>query len=155
LSPGPEAALARLTSLPPGADAGASSLPGDPPEAPEARVPLEGIYAPFATVLESDVEDRVQLSLAVLDILNYVAAARLAFEWIEDRPLTTGLMGRAADDAGAGNGRGNTARTGGCGQCDPVQVFIGPTGRPDRRRPVSCPRPMATSSDRIGPGSDG
>jgi cell filamentation protein, protein adenylyltransferase len=44
-------------------------------------------------VLESDLEQRGQLSLAVLEILNYVAAAQLAFEWVEDRPLTGGLMG--------------------------------------------------------------
>jgi hypothetical protein len=66
------------------------------------------------------------LSLAVLEILNYVAAARLAFEWIEDRSLTSGLMselqrtlvrGTAGEDSDAGGLRDR-------------QVFIGPTEVP-------------------------
>ncbi|HWE10650.1 MAG TPA: Fic/DOC family N-terminal domain-containing protein [Solirubrobacteraceae bacterium] len=88
-----EAALARL-------DQAARQVPTpellrDPAIRREAQSTsaLEGTYAPFATVLEFDVVDRGQLSPAVLEILNYVAVARLAFEWIEDRPLTTGLTG--------------------------------------------------------------
>lgn len=54
---------------------------------------LEGTFAPFADVLEPDVEDRAQLSLEVREILNYVAAAEEGFAWIAERPLTTGLIG--------------------------------------------------------------
>jgi Fic family protein len=88
-----EAALARL-------DQAARQVPSpellrDPAIRREAQSTsaLEGTFAPFATVLESDLEERGQLSLAVLEILNYVAAAELAFEWVEDRPLTIGLIG--------------------------------------------------------------
>jgi Fic family protein len=54
---------------------------------------LEGTFAPFVEVLEPDLEERGQLSLAILEILNYVVAARHAFAWVEERPLTTGLVG--------------------------------------------------------------
>jgi Fic family protein len=54
---------------------------------------LEGTFAPFADVLEPDVEDRAQLSLEVREILNYVVAAEEGFAWIAERPLTTGLIG--------------------------------------------------------------
>ncbi len=88
-----EAALARL-------DQAARQVPSpellrDPAIRREAQSTsaLEGTFAPLATVLESDLERRGQLSLAVLEILNYVAAAQVAFEWVEDRPLTSGLMG--------------------------------------------------------------
>lgn len=54
---------------------------------------LEGTFAPFEEVLESNVEDRARLSLEVREILNYVVAAEEAFGWIAQRPLTSGLMG--------------------------------------------------------------
>ncbi len=54
---------------------------------------LEGTFAPLADVLEQDVEDRARLSVAMLEILNYVFAAEQAFRWIAERPLTTGFMG--------------------------------------------------------------
>ena len=54
---------------------------------------LEGTFAPFEDVLESDLEDRAQLSLEVREILNYVVAAEEAFAWISERPLTSGFMG--------------------------------------------------------------
>jgi len=121
-----EAALARL-------DQAARQVPTpellrDPAIRREAQSTsaLEGTYAPFATVLESDVEDRGQLSLAVLDILNYVAAARLAFEWIEDRPLTTGLMGELQMTLV----RGTAGEHSDAGGLRDRQVFIGPTDAP-------------------------
>jgi Fic family protein len=54
---------------------------------------LEGTFAPFVDVLEPDVEDRAQLSVAILEILNYVFAAEHAFRWIGERPLTSSFMG--------------------------------------------------------------
>ena len=51
---------------------------------------LEGTFAPLEEVLDSEVEDRAQLSLEVREILNYVVAAEEAFSWVLDRPLTAG-----------------------------------------------------------------
>ena len=53
---------------------------------------LEGTFAPLEDVLESDIEERAQLSLEVREILNYVVAAEEAFSWVLERPLTTGLI---------------------------------------------------------------
>ena len=53
---------------------------------------LEGTYAPFEDVLESDVEERAHLPLEMREILNYVVAAEEAFSWIGERPLTRGLI---------------------------------------------------------------
>jgi Fic family protein len=55
---------------------------------------LEGTFAPFEDVLEPDLEDRSQLSLEVHEILNYVVAAEEGFHWIQERPLTSGLIGQ-------------------------------------------------------------
>lgn len=53
---------------------------------------LEGTFAPIEVVLESELEDRAQLSLEVREILNYVVAAEEAFSWVRERPLTTGFV---------------------------------------------------------------
>lgn len=53
---------------------------------------LEGTFAPFEAVLESEVEDRAQLSMDLREILNYVVAAEEAFSWIQERPLTSGMV---------------------------------------------------------------
>jgi Fic family protein len=53
---------------------------------------LEGTYAPFEDVLESEPEERAQLSLEMREILNYVVAAEEAFSWINERPVTSGLI---------------------------------------------------------------
>lgn len=56
---------------------------------------LEGTYAAFTEVLEADLDDnRGQRSAEVREILNYVRAAELAFDWIADRPLTLGFLGQ-------------------------------------------------------------
>lgn len=121
-----EAALARL-------DQAARQVPSpellrDPAIRREAQSTsaLEGTCAPFATVLESDVEQRGQLSLAVLEILNYVAAAELAFDWVDDRPLTSGLMGELQRTLVQGTA-GELSDAGGLRD---RQVFIGPTEAP-------------------------
>jgi Fic family protein len=87
---------------------------------------LEGTFAPFATVLESDVETRGQLSLAVMEILNYVAAAELAFDWIDDRPLTSGLMGELQRTLVGGT----AGEHGDAGGLRDRPVFIGPQDAP-------------------------
>jgi cell filamentation protein, protein adenylyltransferase len=53
---------------------------------------LEGTFAPFEVVLESEIEDRAQLSMDLREILNYVVAAEEAFSWIQERPLTSGMV---------------------------------------------------------------
>jgi cell filamentation protein, protein adenylyltransferase len=53
---------------------------------------LEGTFAPLEAVLESDLEERAQLSGEVREILNYVVAAEEAFSWIGERAMTTGLI---------------------------------------------------------------
>lgn len=77
-------------------------------------------------MLESDVEQRGQLSLAVLEILNYVAATELAFDWVEDRPLTSGLIGELQRTLVQGTA-GELSDAGGLRD---RQVFIGPTEAP-------------------------
>jgi Fic family protein len=121
-----EAALARL-------DQAARQVPSpellrDPAIRREAQSTsaLEGTFAPFATVLESDLEQRGQLSLAVLEILNYVVAAQLAFGWVEDRPLTSGLMGELQRTLVQGTAGEHTD----AGGLRDRQVFIGPTDAP-------------------------
>lgn len=118
-----EAALARL-------DQAARQVPSpellrDPAIRREAQSTsaLEGTFAPFATVLESDLERRGQLSLAVLEILNYVAAAQVAFEWVEDRPLASALMGELQRTLVRGTAGEHTD----AGGLRDRQVFIGPT----------------------------
>jgi Fic family protein len=53
---------------------------------------LEGTFAPFEDVLEPELEERAQLSVELLEILNYVAAAEVGFEAVTDRSLTSGLI---------------------------------------------------------------
>jgi Fic family protein len=53
---------------------------------------LEGTFAPFEVILESEIEDRAQLSMDLREILNYVVAAEEAFSWIQERPLTSGMV---------------------------------------------------------------
>jgi Fic family protein len=53
---------------------------------------LEGTYAPFETVLASEPEDRRGLSVELREVLNYVVAAEEGFSWVQDRPITVGLV---------------------------------------------------------------
>ncbi len=54
---------------------------------------LEGTYAPFEEVLESDIENREQLPLEVREVLNFVVAAELGCSWEPERALTSGFIG--------------------------------------------------------------
>jgi Fic family protein len=117
-----EAALARL-------DQAARQVPNpallrDPALRREAQSTsaLEGTFAPFVEVLEPDLEERSQLSLAILEILNYVVAAQHAFAWIDERPLTAGLMGELQRILVQGTS-GEHSDAGGLRD---RQVFIGP-----------------------------
>lgn len=53
---------------------------------------LEGTFAPIEDVLAAELEHRQYASLEVREILNYVVAAEEGFEWVRERPLTTGLL---------------------------------------------------------------
>lgn len=117
-----EAALARL-------DQAARQMPNaallrEPAIRREAQSTsaLEGTFAPFVEVLEPDLEERGQLSLAVLEILNYVVMAQHAFTWVEDRPLTAGLMG----DLQRFLVQGTSGEHSDAGGLRDRQVFIGP-----------------------------
>ncbi len=62
----------------------------------------------------------------MLEILNYVAAAQLAFEWVEERPLTSGLMGELQRTLVQGTA-GEHSDAGGLRD---RHVFIGPPDAP-------------------------
>ncbi len=87
---------------------------------------LEGTFAPLEDVLESEVEDRAQLSLEVREILNYVVAAEEAFSWIAERPVTSGLIGNLQGILVQGT-PGEYSDAGGVRD---RQVFIGPRDAP-------------------------
>ena len=53
---------------------------------------LEGTYSPFETVLASEPEDRRSLPMELREVLNYVVAAEEGFTWVQDRPITVGLI---------------------------------------------------------------
>ena len=55
---------------------------------------LEGTHAAFTDLLEADLDEgRTTRSAEVREVLNYVQAAEHAFQWIEERPLTIGVLG--------------------------------------------------------------
>jgi Fic family protein len=87
---------------------------------------LEGTFAPLEDVLESDLEERGQLSLEVHEVLNYVVAAEEAFSWIGERPLTTGLIENLQGILVQGTPGEHTD----AGRVRDRQVFIGPRDAP-------------------------
>lgn len=87
---------------------------------------LEGTFAPLEDVLESDVEDRGQLSLEVHEVLNYVVAAEAAFSWIAERPLTAGLVANLQGILV----QGTSGEHSDAGRLRDRQVFIGPRDAP-------------------------
>ncbi|MER7166666.1 Fic/DOC family N-terminal domain-containing protein [Micromonospora sp. NPDC000207] len=82
---------------------------------------LEGTYAALDDVLEADFLEAGAVSASVAEVVNYVRAAEMAYEWIKERPITIGMLrqlqkvlmkGTRADTADAGDVRS-------------IQVFIG------------------------------
>ncbi|MGC4803840.1 Fic family protein [Micromonospora sp. DT233] len=82
---------------------------------------LEGTYAALDDVLEADFLEAGEVSASVAEVVNYVRAAEMAYEWIRERPITIGMLrqlhkvlvkGTRADTADAGDVRS-------------IQVFIG------------------------------
>lgn len=118
------AARARLASL----DALARQLPNPtllraPTLRREAQSTsaLEGTYAPLEQVLGAD-KDEEQSDSAMREVLNYVAAAEHAFQWLSDeRPLTVGLL----QDLQGRLVRGTAADTAQAGRIRASQVVIG------------------------------
>jgi Fic family protein len=82
---------------------------------------LEGTFAPFEDVLASDLEERAALSVEIREILNYIVMATQAFQWIEERPITVGMLcglQRTLVD-------GTPSELGDAGRIRDRQVFIG------------------------------
>lgn len=97
---------------------------------------LEGTFAPLEEVLESEIEERAQLSLEMREILNYVVAAEEAFSWIDERPLTTGLI----ENLQRILVQGTPGEYSDAGRIRDRQVFIGPKDAPiDEARFVPAP----------------
>jgi Fic family protein len=88
---------------------------------------IEGTFAAFTELLEADLGERpAPYSPAVIEVGNYVRAAEGAFEWIADRPITSGLVLQLQRTLVA-----NTAsELSDAGQLRDRQVFIGPRGSP-------------------------
>ena len=84
---------------------------------------LEGTFAPFEEVLESDIEQRSELSVEIREILNYVVAAEEGVDWIEERPLTGNLLASLQHTLVRGTPLGEFSDA---GRLRDRQVFIGP-----------------------------
>jgi Fic family protein len=87
-----EAALARLDQVARQVPEPALLRPGSLRREAQSTSALEGTYAPFEDVLESDLDERARLPSEVHEILNYIVAAEQAFAWIGERPLTIGVL---------------------------------------------------------------
>ncbi|AGZ39351.1 Fic family protein [Actinoplanes friuliensis DSM 7358] len=85
---------------------------------------LEGTYAALDDVLEADFLERDQLTASVSEVVNYVEAAEMAFEWIKDKPITVGMLEQLQKVLVRGT-RGDSADA---GRIRSTQVFIGAGG---------------------------
>lgn len=82
---------------------------------------LEGTYATFDEVLESDFLDADDLSPAIAEVRNYIVAAELAFKWVAERPITIAMLEALQKHLVQGT-RGDTSDAGRVRQ---IQVCIG------------------------------
>ncbi len=82
---------------------------------------IEGTYAALDEVLEADFLEAADVSAPVSEVVNYVRAAEMAFEWIKDRPITIGMLRELQKTLVKGT-RGDTADA---GRIRSIQVFIG------------------------------
>ncbi|MCT2278342.1 Fic family protein [Micromonospora chalcea] len=82
---------------------------------------LEGTYAALDEVLEADFLEGREVSAPVSEVVNYVRAAEMAYEWIKDRPITIGML-RELQKVLVRGTRGETADA---GNVRSIQVFIG------------------------------
>ena len=72
-------------------------------------------------MLEADFLDRNQLTASVSEVVNYVEAAEMAFEWIKDKPITVGMLEQLQKVLV----RGTRGDSGDAGRIRTTQVFIG------------------------------
>ncbi|QJU55774.1 Fic/DOC family N-terminal domain-containing protein [Herbiconiux sp. KACC 21604] len=87
---------------------------------------LEGTFAPLEEVLAANVIDQSNRSSALREVLNYVQAAEVAFESLEQgRRITVGLIEQLHADLVAGT----AADTDDAGRTRSIQVAIGTQGR--------------------------
>lgn len=97
---------------------------------------LEGTFARFEDVLESQLDERGDLSVELREILNFIVAAEEAFAWIGERPLTTGLIANLQHTLV----RGTPGEYSDAGRVRDRQVVIGPRDAPiDGARFVPAP----------------
>ncbi|WP_320067739.1 Fic family protein [Micromonospora sp. RTGN7] len=97
---------------------------------------LEGTYAALDDVLEADFLQTGEISAPVAEVVNYVRAAEMAYEWIKERPITVGMLRQLQKVLVEGT-RGDTADA---GDVRSVQVFIGlSSGRVKEARFVPPP----------------
>lgn len=82
---------------------------------------LEGTYAALDDVLEADFLEAGDVSAPVSEVINYVRAAEMAFEWIKDKPVTVGML-RELQKVLVQGTRADTAEA---GRIRTIQVFIG------------------------------
>lgn len=82
---------------------------------------LEGTYAALDDVLEADLLGERGVPGSVKEVVNYVRAAELAYEWINERPVTIGML-RELQRVLV---EGTPGQTSDAGRVRSVQVFIG------------------------------
>ncbi|WP_326551151.1 Fic family protein [Micromonospora sp. NBC_01813] len=82
---------------------------------------IEGTYTTLDEVLEADLVEAREVSPAVAEVVNYVRAAELAYEWIKERPITVGMLRHLQKILVAGT-PGDTSNA---GDIRAIQVFIG------------------------------
>jgi len=82
---------------------------------------LEGTYAALDDVLEADFLAAGEVSAPVVEVVNYVRAAEMAYEWIKERPITIGMLRQLQKVLMKGT-RGDTVDA---GNVRSIQVFIG------------------------------
>jgi Fic family protein len=87
---------------------------------------LEGTFAPFDQVLASDPNERAHLSLELHEVLNYVVAAEQAFQWVQERPITVGMLSSLQRVLV----RGTLSEQADAGRIRERQVFIGAKNAP-------------------------
>jgi Fic family protein len=85
---------------------------------------LEGTYAAFTDVLEADLDETAKKAPEVVEVLNYVDTAELAFDAIQDRSISVSLLSEFQARLVAGT----SAATLDSGRLRERQVLIGPEG---------------------------
>lgn len=96
---------------------------------------LEGTYAAFTDVLEGEFLGEGDRTAAVAEVVNYVMAAEHASAWIENYPISLGLLGELQKTLVKGT-RGETSDA---GRVRTIQVCIGGGGAVEAARFVPPP----------------